>query len=74
MFRYTEPLVLVLILLNAVVLIIQSARAVFLDFTLDRHTYFQTWEDYVILVLFILYTSVPPFNLELCLSQFILLD
>ncbi|KAF8585271.1 hypothetical protein K439DRAFT_1632798 [Ramaria rubella] len=56
MYPYTEPLILLLILFNAVILIIQSARAVFLDSPQLSHGYFHAWEDYVIFALFILYT------------------
>ena len=54
---YTEPFILLLILFNAIVLVIQSARAVFLDSNQPSPGYFQTWEDYTLFVLFVLYTS-----------------
>jgi voltage-dependent calcium channel len=53
---YTEPFILLLILFNAIVLITQSTRAVFLDTNPPPAGYFQTWEHYALFVLFILYT------------------
>jgi len=53
---YTEPLILLLILFNAIVLIIQSARAIFLASPQPSSGYFHGWEDYALFVLFIFYT------------------
>lgn len=41
---------------NAVVLIIQSARAVFLDSSQPLSGYFHVWEDKTLFVLFVVYT------------------
>lgn len=62
---WTEPIILVLIVVNAIVLTIQSARSLTLpDATNDDsnpmptpvHGYFHTWEDYALFVLFIIFT------------------
>ena len=62
---WTEPIILVLIVVNAIVLTIQSARSLtLLDATNDDsnpmlppvHGYFHTWEDYALFVLFIIFT------------------
>jgi hypothetical protein len=58
----TEPLILILILFQAIVLIIQSAKV---PVTTPRPAvnrsgvgYFLSWEDWVIFVLFIIFTCV----------------
>ncbi|KIJ40348.1 hypothetical protein M422DRAFT_256903 [Sphaerobolus stellatus SS14] len=55
LYQYTEPFILCLILFNAVILVIQSSRALFLDPNQPKG-YFQGWEDYVLFTLFIFYT------------------
>jgi hypothetical protein len=52
--RSTEPFILGLIILNAVVLIIQAAPALFEPRVDDG--YFRSWEDAVLLVLFVIFT------------------
>ncbi|KAG8215839.1 Ion transport protein-domain-containing protein [Butyriboletus roseoflavus] len=56
---YTEPMILALIIVNAVVLVVQASRTLLLPSTQVPITitgYFHTWEDFVIFVLFILFT------------------
>ncbi|WVQ72778.1 hypothetical protein IAR50_002338 [Cryptococcus sp. DSM 104548] len=53
-YPWTEPLILVLIIANAVVLAIQSAPA--LNEPREDDGYFQSWEDYTLLAFFILFT------------------
>lgn len=64
---WTEPIILVLIVFNAIVLTIQSARSFTLPDSSDGdgdgdtlpapvHGYFHTWEDYALFILFILFT------------------
>ncbi|KAJ6602707.1 Ion transport protein-domain-containing protein [Mycena vulgaris] len=56
-FPWTEPIILLLIIFNAVVLTIQSARPLTLDDAPARVTgYFHAWEDYALFVLFIIFT------------------
>ena len=55
----TEPCILLLIILHAVVLTVQAARSVALEKGQDPpqvRGYFQTWEDYTLFVLFVLFT------------------
>ncbi|KAF9530724.1 Ion transport protein-domain-containing protein [Crepidotus variabilis] len=60
----TEPLILLLIILNAVVLTIQAFPVLVLPSSLDGqtplppriHGYFHSWEDYVLFVLFNIFT------------------
>ncbi|KAG8827931.1 calcium channel protein [Serendipita sp. 401] len=52
---FTEELILLLIMLNAAILTVQSVRHVF-SHTPNGGGYFQSWEDVVILCLFIIYT------------------
>ena len=58
--RVTEPLILVLIIVNAVVLTIQGAKSLTLadeDAEPPRlKGYFHSWEDYVLFALFIVFT------------------
>lgn len=54
--RWTEPLILLLIFVNAVVLIAQAHRSVFVVGREDG--FFKTWEDYVLFVLFVIFTYV----------------
>jgi len=60
--RSTEPTILALIIANAVVLIIQSARSLTLpdpDEPPSRvRGYFHTWEDWALFGLFIIFTYV----------------
>ncbi|KAF8509855.1 Ion transport protein-domain-containing protein [Hysterangium stoloniferum] len=70
MYPYTEPLILFLILFNAIILIIQSARAIFIDTTQQSRGYFQSWEDHVLFILFIFYT-IEAFA-RICLNGVIL--
>lgn len=51
---YTEQIILALIILNVVVLSIQAARP--LNTPRPSNGYFQAWEDYVLFVLFIIFT------------------
>ncbi|OXH34034.1 high-affinity cell membrane calcium channel [Cryptococcus neoformans] len=53
-YPWTEPVILLLIITNVVVLAIQSAPA--LDSPRIDNGYFQGWEDFVLLVLFIVFT------------------
>ena len=52
--RWTEPIILLLILVNVVVLVIQSAPALFEPRQEDG--YFRSWSDYALFVLFIIFT------------------
>lgn len=64
--RWTEPLILVLIIFNAVVLTIQAARSATLQapdsgsapspLPTPVKGYFHSWEDFALFVLFILFT------------------
>ena len=70
--RYTEPGILILILLNAVVLTIQTypsstlPTAEGLKLPPRIKGYFHSWEDYVLFALFIVFTCVPSlFHREL---------
>lgn len=57
--RWTEPCILLLIIVNAIVLTIQAAPSASLD---DDDSppqirgYFHAWEDYALFVLFVLFT------------------
>ncbi|KAG8959952.1 calcium channel protein [Tulasnella sp. 419] len=51
---WTEPIILLLIFANAIVLTIQSARSVFANPRPSR--YFQSPEDYILFVLFVIFT------------------
>lgn len=55
-FRWTEPLLLLLIVANVVILTIQSARDVFKHPRPASAGYFHEWEDYVIFVIFVIFT------------------
>lgn len=60
-FRFTEPTILALILVNAAVLVVQASRTLLLPSTQVPITvtgYFHAWEDFVIFALFILFTYV----------------
>lgn len=52
--RWTEPAILILIMVYVVVLTIQSAPALFDPRPGDG--FFHTWEDYALFVLFIVFT------------------
>jgi hypothetical protein len=54
-FSYTEATILLLIIINAIVLTIQSVRHIFFD-TPDGAGYFHSWEDFALLGLFVIYT------------------
>ena len=56
--RWTEPLILVLIIINVVVLTIQSARSLTLpsNGTITSQGYFHTWEDFALFAIFAVYT------------------
>ena len=79
--RWTEPTILVLIVINAVVLTIQASPTLTLASGNASpqavNGYFHTWEDYALFVLFVFFTYVdPPFHLyfrSFCL-YFILSD
>jgi hypothetical protein len=58
-FSGTEPIIILLIILNVVVLTSQAARNVY-NFPRPSSGYFFTWEDYVLFVLFLLFTCVFP--------------
>ncbi|KIM51695.1 hypothetical protein SCLCIDRAFT_33242 [Scleroderma citrinum Foug A] len=57
---YSEPIILTLILATAIILVIQASRTVVLPLTQlsppPQQGYFQTWEDYALFVLYILFT------------------
>ncbi|KAK7018498.1 Ion transport protein-domain-containing protein [Favolaschia claudopus] len=54
---WTEPVVLLLIILNAVILTIQSSRSLTLtDPPTVYSGYFQSWEDLALLILFVFFT------------------
>ncbi|KAI9570096.1 Ion transport protein-domain-containing protein [Boletus coccyginus] len=56
---FTEPTILALILVNAIVLVVQASRTLLLPSTQVPITvtgYFHAWEDFVIFALFILFT------------------
>ncbi|KLO12110.1 hypothetical protein SCHPADRAFT_875932 [Schizopora paradoxa] len=61
---WTEPVILLLIIVNAIVLTVQAARSLTLpDSSGDNtsrpppvHGYFHSWEDYVLFVMFILFS------------------
>ncbi|KAJ6570981.1 Ion transport protein-domain-containing protein [Mycena vulgaris] len=60
-FPWTEPIILLLIIFNAVVLTIQSSHSLTLDDPPALVTgYFHAWEDYALFVLFII------FSIEAC--------
>lgn len=59
--RYTEPIILALIVVNAVALVVQASRTLLLPSTQIPVTvtgYFHAWEDFVLFALFILFTYV----------------
>ena len=53
---FTEPIILGLIIANVVVLAIQAAPA--LNTPREDDGYFQSWEDGVLLILFLIFTLV----------------
>ncbi|KAF8146237.1 Ion transport protein-domain-containing protein [Mycena galopus ATCC 62051] len=56
-YPWTEPIILVLIILNAVLLTIQSAQSLTLATPPTVYKgYFRTWEDFALFVLFIIFT------------------
>lgn len=64
--RWTEPLILVLIIINAVVLTIQASRTLVLSNDPNATPspvkgYFHTWEDWTLFALFVFFTYVPYF-------------
>lgn len=58
--RWTEPIILCLIVANVVVLTFQGARSLDTAPDLREDGFFRTWEDYALFVLFILFTYVTP--------------
>ena len=60
LFRYSEPIILTLILAAAIILVIQASRTVVLPLTQSspspQQGYFRTWEDGALFVLYILFT------------------
>lgn len=57
--RWTEPIILLLIVFNAVVLTIQAARGIAPvddNSHLQQRGYFQAWEDYALFALFVVFT------------------
>ncbi|ESK91833.1 calcium channel subunit cch1 [Moniliophthora roreri MCA 2997] len=70
---FTEPVILLLIIINAVVLTIQGAKSLSLaddDAEPPRMKgYFQAWEDYVLFALFVIF-SIEAFA-RICVSGFL---
>jgi hypothetical protein len=57
--RYTEPIILALIILNAIALVVQASQPLLLpsnQISITQKGYFHAWEDYVLFVLFVLFT------------------
>ncbi|KAG8896276.1 calcium channel protein, partial [Tulasnella sp. 403] len=54
LWKWTEPLILLLIFVDAIVLIIQAHRSVFITGREDG--FFGRWEDYVLFVLFLIFS------------------
>ncbi|EIW77746.1 hypothetical protein CONPUDRAFT_167813 [Coniophora puteana RWD-64-598 SS2] len=71
---YTEPIILILILLNAVVLTLQGSRALLLPDSANapapQKGYFRRWEDYALFALFVLFT-IEAF-MRMCVSGLLL--
>ncbi|KAF8632710.1 hypothetical protein AX15_001734 [Amanita polypyramis BW_CC] len=70
--RWTEPFILVLIIINAVILTIQSAHSLTLPSngaTIRSRGYFHTWEDFALFAIFIVYT-LEAFA-RICVSGFL---
>ncbi|CAK5278246.1 unnamed protein product [Mycena citricolor] len=56
-YPWTEPIILLLIISNAVLLVIQSSRTLTLsDPPLTVRGYFHSWEDYALFALFVVFT------------------
>ncbi|KZV67749.1 hypothetical protein PENSPDRAFT_687890 [Peniophora sp. CONT] len=56
-YPWTEPIILLLIIFNAVVLTIQASRTLTTDNApTSMRGYFHSWEDYALFVLFVLFT------------------
>lgn len=53
--RWTDPIIVLLILANLIILIIQAAPPMFTPRTMGGG-YFRGWEDYALLILFIIFT------------------
>ncbi|KAF9022796.1 hypothetical protein BDZ89DRAFT_1070394 [Hymenopellis radicata] len=72
-YPWTESIILLLIILNAVVLTIQSSRSLTVasdgDLPPTLSGYFHAWEDYVLFVLFIIFT-LEAFA-RICVSGFL---
>ncbi|EGN97267.1 hypothetical protein SERLA73DRAFT_110442 [Serpula lacrymans var. lacrymans S7.3] len=70
---WTEPLILVLIIINAIILTIQASHSLLLSPSQNAPTpikgYFHLWEDYVLFVLFVLFT-LEAFA-RICVSGFL---
>ncbi|KAH0835701.1 Ion transport protein-domain-containing protein [Lanmaoa asiatica] len=72
---YTEPMILVLIIVNAVALVVQASRTLLFPSTQVPITimgYFHAWEDFVLFVLFILFTYVVEALARICVSGLLL--
>ncbi|KAL1701237.1 Ion transport protein-domain-containing protein [Schizophyllum commune] len=73
-YPWTEPFILLLIIINAVVLTIQASRSLTLSDDDDAPApvtgYFHSWEDYALFGLFVFYT-VEAFA-RICVSGFLL--
>uniref|UniRef100_D8Q6Y7 Calcium-channel protein CCH1 n=1 Tax=Schizophyllum commune (strain H4-8 / FGSC 9210) TaxID=578458 RepID=D8Q6Y7_SCHCM len=73
-YPWTEPFILLLIIINAVVLTIQASRSLTLSDDDDTPApvtgYFHSWEDYALFGLFVFYT-VEAFA-RICVSGFLL--
>ncbi|KIK93928.1 hypothetical protein PAXRUDRAFT_828487 [Paxillus rubicundulus Ve08.2h10] len=70
---YTEPIILALIILNAVTLVVQASRPLLLpssQIPIPQRGYFHVWEDYVLFALFVLFT-IEAFA-RICVSGFLL--
>ncbi|KAF8840292.1 hypothetical protein BDN67DRAFT_996862 [Paxillus ammoniavirescens] len=70
---YTEPIILALIILNAIALVVQASRPLLLtsgQTPITQRGYFHAWEDYVLFVLFVLFTTEA--FARICVSGFLL--
>lgn len=75
--RLTEPMILILIVLNAVVLTSQAYQSLTLPPPLNQNPaipppisgYFHTWEDYTLFALFIIFTFVPYLSFSLLITE-----
>ncbi|KAH7886746.1 Ion transport protein-domain-containing protein, partial [Phlebopus sp. FC_14] len=69
-YSYTEPTILALIIVNAIVLCVQASRTVLLQpdqsAPSPQRGYFHEWEDYVLFVLFVLFTIEAVARICVC--------